>query len=186
MPRRELDFYETPPHYTAALLNEVNIFGHVYEPCVGDSAIADELRRLPSVRKVFTNDIDKKRKADTHFDARNQMPVNTFDWIVTNPPFSDEFEILSLALDACKNVAFLARVSFLEPTNERADLLENNPPTQIVVLPRYSFRDNDEGKKATDNVTCAWLVWHADGQFRRTSFYGRAKAQTIATIRSLP
>jgi hypothetical protein len=186
MPRRPLDFYETPPHYTAALLNEVNIFGHVYEPCVGDGAIADELRKVPSVRRVYTNDIDIKRKADTYYDARGSMPVPKFDWAVTNPPFSDEFRILETTLDKIPNVAFLARISFLEPTEERADFWENNPPTQIIVLPRYSFRDNDAGKKQTDNVTCCWLVWHANGEPRRTSFYGRGKAQTIATIRSLP
>src|SRR5690348_14373268 len=70
MPRLEYDAYMTPPHYIAALLSEVNIFGSVCEPCVGDGAIADALRTLPSVRRVATNDIDKKRKADSHFDAR--------------------------------------------------------------------------------------------------------------------
>ena len=185
MPRLEHDAYMTPPHYVSALLNEVNIHGHVFEPCVGDGAIADELRKMASVRRVYTNDIDKKRKADTHYDARHTMPVPKFDWAVTNPPFSDMFDIVVHMLDTVPNVAVLARLSFLEPTEERADLLENNPPTQIIVLPRYSFRVNDAGKKQTDNVTCAWLVWEAHGAPRRTSFYGRGKAQHVALIRSL-
>jgi hypothetical protein len=27
------------------------------------------------------------------------------------------------------------------------------------MLPRYSFRSNAEGKRATDSVTCCWLIW---------------------------
>jgi hypothetical protein len=188
MPRRELDFYETPKHYTAALLNEVNVFGRVYESCVGDRAIADMLERVPSVRRVYTNDIDKKRDADTHYDARTFQPEypQPFDWSITNLPFVDAFDIITNNLPLAKHHAYLVRLSFLEPTEERADLLENNPPNQIIVLPRHSFRNNDAGKKATDNVTCCWLVWHGDDEPRRIAVYGRAKSKTIELIRSLP
>lgn len=186
MPRRLLDFYETPPHYIAALLGEVNIFGRVYEPCVGDGAIADALRRLPSVRKVITNDIDKKRKADTHSDAREGYAwPKEFDWAATNPPFSDELVILENALSATPNVAFLARLSFLEPTEDREGFLGEHPPSQIIVLPRYSFRPNDDGKKQTDSVTCAWLVWMQDRQPRRTRIVGRGRAQAEAVLGGL-
>jgi hypothetical protein len=34
-----------------------------------------------------------------------------------------------------------------------------NPPTNLIILPRYSFRLNDKGKRQTDNVTCCWIVW---------------------------
>lgn len=186
MPRRTLDFYETPPHYVAALLSEVNIFGSVYEPCVGEGAIADVLRELPSVRRVITNDIDPKRKADTHHDASQSSHwFQTMDWIVTNPPFRDEFAILEHALDAAPNVAFLARISFLEPTEDREYLLETNPPHHIIVLPRYSFRLNDDGKKQTDNVTCVWLVWRADRIPQQTAVWGRGRSQAAAVLKGL-
>lgn len=183
--RRELDFYETPPHYIAALLSEVSIHGHVYEPCVGEGAIADALRALPAVRRVYTNDIDKKRKADTHYDSTIELPVINFDWAVTNPPFSDELEIIEMTQPNVHNMAFLARLSFLEPTEDREYFLDSNRPTQIIVLPRYSFRLNDEGKRQTDNVTCAWLVWHADKQNRGISFWSRARAQAAAILQGL-
>jgi hypothetical protein len=186
MPRLPLDAYMTPPHYIAALLAEVNIHGIVYEPCVGDGAIANALRALPSVRRVVTNDIDKRCKADTHFDAAHAASVGSFNWAVTNPPFSEEYEILQATLVCATNIAFLARLSFLEPTEERAGFLEEHPPTQMIVLPRYSFRNNDAGKRQTDNVTCAWLVWHADGVPRGISFYGRAKAAVTEQIQGLP
>jgi len=187
---RKYQFFETPPHYIAALLSEVNIFGRVYEPCVGEGAISEALRKVPAVRRVHTNDIDKKRKADTALDAclsRTWIDFTvhgpgTPDWAVTNPPFSDELPILIEALDHAKNVAFLARLSFLEPTEDREGFLGENPPNQIIVLPRYSFRLNDDGKRQTDSVTCCWLVWYADQQIRGIQSWGRARAQAFATI----
>jgi hypothetical protein len=179
----------TPPHYIAALLAEVNIHGIVYEPCVGDGAIANALRRLLSVRRVDTNDIDRAYPADTHYDATVQISANMpplFDWAVTNPPFTQAYDILTMTWPNVRNVAFLARLSFLEPTEERAGFLEEHPPTQMIVLPRYSFRTNDAGKRQTDNVTCAWLVWHADRVPRGISFYGRAKAAVTEQIQGLP
>lgn len=186
MPRRELDFYETPVHYIGALVDEVNIFGRVYEPCVGEGAIADALRLLPSVRKVYTNDINEMREADYHLDSTGEMPVlGSLDWIVTNPPFSDELDILQNMLTFAPNVAFLARLSFLEPTEDREHFLSTNPPSQVISLPRYSFRPNDEGKKQTDSVTCVWMVWYADRQARHMKFYGRGASQTAAILRGI-
>lgn len=187
MPRRELDFYETPPHYIAALLGEVNVWGHVFEPCVGDGAIANALRKLPAVGHVTTNDIDRNREADSHGDAKVLVSsaYGKFDWWITNPPFGEELPILENALDRCDNVAFLARLSFLEPTEEREYFLEQHAPDQVIVLPRYSFRPNDAGKRQTDSVTCAWLVWYADHAPRRTAVWGRGKSQAFADMRDL-
>lgn len=181
--RRAFDFYETPPHYLAALLGEVAVFGRVFEPCVGDGAIASRLRELPSVRRVLTNDLDPQRAADTHADARHAQawPTN-LDWVVTNPPFADEVAILEQALEAAPNVAMLARLSFLEPAEDRSGLLEAQPPHRIIVLPRYSFRLNDAGKRQTDNVTCAWVVWGAAVE-RGVAVWGRSKATAMAVLK---
>jgi hypothetical protein len=185
MPRRALDFYETPPHYVAALLMEANIYGRVYEPCAGNGAIADPLRMVPAVRNVTTNDIDPKRKCDYCYDTTREIPAfsDGFDWIVTNPPFSDELDIIEMCLPNARNLAFLARLSFLEPTEDREYFLEQQPPSQIIVLPRYSFRPNDEGKKQTDSVTCAWLLWLEDRQPRRTRIIGRGRSEAEAVLR---
>lgn len=187
MPRRELDFYETPPHYIAALLEEIDVRGQVYEPCVGEGAIAHALRQEPWVRVVTTNDIDTERDADGWCDARLQAAWTGrfFDWAITNPPFSDELEILQLAIEFVPNVAFLARISFMEPTQEREWFLEQHPPHQRITLPRYSFRPNDKGKRATDSVTCEWLIWHADKQPRQNTVWSNGKAQTAALLRGL-
>lgn len=163
MPRRPLDSYMTPPHYVQALVETVGIKGRVYEPCVGDGAIADILRDRSGIPHVVTNDLNPDCDAHYHCDARRQeawSPRITFGvkWVVTNPPFAGAFEILRHALHL-PHVALLARLSFLEPTRGRAELLAKRPPRRLIVLPRYSFRRNDQGRRQTDSVTCAWLVW---------------------------
>jgi hypothetical protein len=161
MPRRALDYYETPPHYVAPLLALIGPLDglRVYEPCVGRGHIS---RSLGAAAYVLTNDLDDTLPAAMHFDARRVEAwptATTLDWTITNPPFSDELAILQHALVSSHNVAFLARLSFLEPTIARGVFWQAHPPTDVIVLPRYSFRLNDAGKRQTDNVTCCWIVY---------------------------
>lgn len=160
MPRQALDMYETPPHYLDALCHFISFKGKdILEPCVGDGAIADRLAL--EAKSITTNDLDPMKPADTHCDATELegWPVG-IQWCVTNPPFSDIDVIVRNMLQHSDNVVTLARLSFLEPTAERRSLFGlYGPPKMVIVLPRYCFRLNDQGKRATDSVTCAWLGW---------------------------
>jgi hypothetical protein len=166
MPRHRLDQYETPPHYVAPLLELIGPLDglSVYEPCVGKGHIS---RFLMDAGHLCTNDIDDGCEATLHRDARKRDAWPPYDpgddwqvdWTVTNPPFSDELVILQHAIVSSRNVAFLARLSFLEPTRSRGGFWLAHPPTDVIVLPRYSFRLNDVGKRQTDNVTCCWIVY---------------------------
>ncbi len=106
---------------------------------------------------VKTNDVDLNHQTDWHFDATDASawPWRVWPWVITNPPFNQAFDILKVSLEAGNCVAFLLRLSFLEPTFERGMFLAENPPNKILVLPRISF--TGDGK--TDSVTCAWLIW---------------------------
>jgi hypothetical protein len=173
MPRRVLDYYETPPHYLEPLLALIgSVEGlRVYEPCVGQGHIS---RYLGAAGHLLTNDLDQALRADMHVDARRVEAwptATTFDWTITNPPFSDELPIFQHALACSRNVAFLARLSFLEPTRSRAAFWQQHPPTDVIVLPRYSFRLNDAGKRQTDTVTCCWVVFR-DGKPPCLTFSG--------------
>lgn len=163
--RRAHDFYETPPHYLEALLEYVTIptLTTVFEPCVGEGAISQYLLDHFETVKLFTNDIDRKRKADMHFDATNESKWGDWEWSITNPPFNQMEPIVRNMLQHSDNTLVLARLSFLEPTAIRRKLYEDfGDPDMLIVLPRYSFRLNDKGKRATDSVTCCWLGWGPD------------------------
>lgn len=130
------------------------------EPCVGSAwSIA-----LPFSRKgcrMITNDIDPDIRAHHHMDARKFMRsynelFKAPDWIITNPPFVDAYEMLLTAFEvARKGTIFQTRISFVEPTLIRSEFFEEHPPDFELVLPRYSF--TQDGK--TDSVTTAWFCW---------------------------
>ena len=151
------EFYETPPVYTKALLRDIGILisGSVLECCSGDNAIANVL--MQNGHHVTTNDIDRNRKADRCMDASKDFlwMGEPFDWVISNPPFSKAPSIVKHAFHhATCGVAFLLRLTFLEPCQNRTDFLVNHPPN-ILVMPRHSFT----GDGNVDSVTCAWFIW---------------------------
>lgn len=164
MARRKLDQYFTPPFFTQILIPEgiVRPTDSLFEPCSGQGDLAEVL--APAVLNTVTNDIDTSMPANFHADAR--LP-QCFDFIrnsetrgnwviVTNPPFRSAFPIIQNAVaSGARAVAMLVRLTFLEPTNERAPWLKANPPSRVLVLPRWSFLNNG----ATDSATYAWVIW---------------------------
>lgn len=156
MARREKDFYPTPQWATDVLLQYTQPHGFILEPCAGNGAISDVLARKCS---VVTNDIDPKHNTtytEDVSDTEGWTRLPRADWVITNPPFSDSYEIARLSYEHAKwGSAMLLRLTFLEPCLRRASWLQKRPPSKIIVLPRISF--TGDGK--TDSVTCAWFVW---------------------------
>jgi hypothetical protein len=144
------------------------LFAHIaypkrlYEPCVGQGAIQTYVEERSDCG-VLTNDIGPTRSADFHEDARlaNAWPLHT-TWCITNPPFNQIDAIMEMAVTHYRNAVTLARLSFLEPTEARRPLFDTYPPKLVIVLPRYCFRLNDQGKRQTDSVTCTWVGWGPD------------------------
>lgn len=163
--RHPLNFYESPSWFTTELLRHVKLSGVIGEPCVGYGAIASLLRIWPNTDSLWTNDIDPNKEADYHLDATLSQSWDSFpecDWICTNPPYSD------FAAPIIKNAYHKARVgvaaflltSFLEPCDDRADFLQQHPPSLVLIMPRYCFRKDKKGKRwATDNITISCFVW---------------------------
>lgn len=166
--RRKHDFYETPPWQTRALMRRVKIEGSILECCSGDGSLVNELLHgswispltgHKIVGNIFTNDIDPERSADFHLDAalaESWSSFPTVDWVITNPPFNQAYEILCQAHEHARcGVVLLLRLSFLEPTRERSAWLAATPPGRQIILPRWSYKQNG----SSDSVTTAWMVW---------------------------
>jgi len=163
---KELELLETPKELSRALFRNVLglSWGDHLEPCNGHSAISD---LLPS---FTTNDIDENKPADFHYDASVSdglwQYAPRFNWVITNPPFSLAHKILPLAYEnSYSGVAFLLRLTYLEPCGNRADWLKKHADKMshlIVFNPRPKFKANKKGKLATDSATVAWMVWQRD------------------------
>lgn len=163
--RHPLDQYETAPWQVDALLDHLpELTGEVWCPTVGDGALSRRLdEQRPRITIALTNDITEAVTARYHDDATQSLPWWNWQrlhqrpqWVVENPPFNAAFEILKHAYAAAtEGVAFLSRISFVEPTQERGEWLAAHPRSLQIVLERYSF--TGDGK--SDNATCEWLVW---------------------------
>lgn len=170
-PRHNLDQYETADWQVDALVDHLpELSGSIWCPTVGDGALAKRLLyQIPDLRLTLVNDIDPANSlpmlspVSCHLDATKMESWNDFgkysprpDWIVDNPPFNAAIDILQHAYTRAKRgVAFLLRISFTEPTKDRAAWLAKHPLASQITMERYSFTGN--GK--SDNVTAAWMVW---------------------------
>ncbi|MGL5064246.1 MAG: hypothetical protein ACRC62_30030, partial [Microcoleus sp.] len=164
------DFYPTPAPLTKILLAKApNIPSLCFEPCAGHGAISDVLRA--SDRMVQASDIqwgfDYPQDATTREfweywanSLRNAQSIDCRNWAtVTNPPFNVASSIIPLAYEYSPwGIAFLLRLSYLEPTGDRAEWLQLHADSLrylIPVNPRPKFRK----ASGTDSCTVAWFVW---------------------------
>lgn len=162
------DYYPTPDPVTQALLDLVDITGTVIEPCAGHGAISKFFPGCITNDLYPSGDFEPTYRMDaTQPGLYQQQP---FDWCVTNPPYGMELpvKILQMSFDHVQvGCAFLLRLSFLEPCNDRASWLIANADHLrhvIPVNPRPRFRRDTKGG---DNVTVAWFVWRKDFSWKQ-------------------
>lgn len=170
--RRDHDLYTTNAGLTRAFLARYPLVGSVLEPCAGPGYMADVVAHHPGISGVVTNDINALHRTQLVSDATRQDAAcwqTPVDWVITNPPFNVAAQILPHAL-TCANagVAFLLRLSYLEPASNRADWLTAHRDWQVyqgvIGGPRPNFRKGERNPKngkfyGTDSVTVAWFVW---------------------------
>ena len=114
--------------------------------------------------RCITNDIQHNVAADCHLDATSSTFVEDFnsinercivDWVITSPPYGEHAAkcVANALLLARRGVAMKVRLTFLEPCQDRKDLLAEHPVDLVIPLLRTGSRDYD-------SVCEAWLVWY--------------------------
>lgn len=164
--RNELDFYSTPAKATQVILPYIKAGSRILEPCCGNGSIARVLDAHGC--EVITGDIDPRHKPDYEWDFTDEaleLPADpglaeraqgslAFDWVVTNPPYSDATPFVRRALATGARVALLLRITWLDPADERRDIFKKNPPSGVIILRRFSFTGS-----GNDFATVAWVLW---------------------------
>jgi SAM-dependent methyltransferase len=156
-PRTGLERCESPRRAIPDLLDNLpfHVEGRILEACSGNGMLTHPLRERGY--EVVANDYDPRVEADLHFDARDPRlaPAGTFDYAITNPPFSLAQAILENLLPAVRvGCLFLLRLTFGEPTLSRNAFFQAWPPTGQIITPRYSFYGD-----SSDSSTTAWFIW---------------------------
>ena len=167
MSRRSLDQYYTEEKVTQYLIQHLPTYlpnpCTFLEPCVGEQYISKVVRKTINPFILNTNDIDlsKGNSVSSHLDMtqeENWKYLDSHNLIITNPPFSLANEIVPLCYQYSEICCVLLRLTWLEPTKDRADFLKmsNEYLHKLIIFnPRPSF--TEDGK--ADSVTTAWFIW---------------------------
>lgn len=170
---RGLDFYQTPPCATRALIKAERLPHGIWEPHCGYGAIVEVL--LDAGHAVAATDVEMRgyphqSHALDFLDTICTPPG--VDGIVMNPPFAQAAIHVKHALTICPYVCALLRLTFLEAGTEKTDAgrarlfcLDRGHLARVHVfrarLPMM-HREGWTGKKSTNTVAFAWFVFDGD------------------------
>ena len=166
--RVEHDFYATNPKAVEMLLEKEEFKGSFLEPCVGQGHIANVLKNYNPNEKVTCYDIvDRGYEGTIVGDFLTQEFENTYDNIITNPPFSLAQEFLEKGMNILNDngkIALFLKIQFLEGA-KREEMYKKFPPKYIYVFRKRmatfnNGQEKDEKGKAWATTMChAWFVW---------------------------
>lgn len=159
------DYYVTPQNEIRLFLTEALrvvpnlLVGKILDPCAGGDS--DHQMSYPEVLKEFeatqinTIDIREDSLASLKEDYLQHQCSESYDLIITNPPFSIAQEIIIKALTDCKPdgwVVMLLRLNFFG-SQIRKPFFDNFMPEYVFIHnQRMSFGLNKHGKKGTDSI----------------------------------
>lgn len=150
--RNQNDFYITPEYTIDSLLDVLNLddVNSFLEPCRGSGAIYNEID-VPV--KSYCEILENKDYLTTFWRP------NTYDLIITNPPFSLAQEFLEKSLSEGWSIWYLLRLNFLG-SKKRSEWWQNKSPTHLLPLSARPSFTNDGNTDATDY---AWFGWDYSG-----------------------
>lgn len=157
------EFYPTPPEPTRAFLHaeidRLNEFGGVWEPAVGDGAMAREMSALGLI--VFGSDsVDRGCGAEIRSFYEYEAPMERA--IVTNPPFAEcgwgngKARWLKHALDVLDVEYMALLLNWTWPgAGGLAPFWAEHPPARVYLM-RWKIDFTGQGAPPMLN---AWFVW---------------------------
>jgi hypothetical protein len=163
-----LDDFPTPPWATRALIEHVITKPRdltemsCLEPACNRgfmSMVLDEY-----FREVSSSDIYAYGYGDVEDFLETPLAANSFDWVITNPPFRlGEAFILKGLQVARHGVAMLTRTVFIESVGRYQRIFTNHPPTKFAQFTeRVPMVKGRLDKKASTATGYCWLVWEKD------------------------
>ena len=174
-PPRAIDYFPTPPWATFALCEWLTAHSSdgirnlsCLEPAGGGGHMVMVLEHY--FRRVTAVDLyDPADKGYPRLDFLTATPLHysmlpdpyKFDWIITNPPFSQAAAFAQMAdRRSYKGFALLCRTAFLETQGRYRDLFAVIPPSAVLVFSeRVAMVEGRYDPKASSATSYSWFVW---------------------------
>ena len=162
------DYYATPPSATTSLLDNFSFAGSFLEPCVGQGHIAKIITKRYGVNVLGIDIVNRghEKTIVSNF-LTHDFNLETFDNIITNPPFALAQEFAEKGLSILKEngkLAMFLKIQFLEG-NKRKIFFSKYPPKYVAVFskrqnPLRNGEELDENGKPWSSTMCfAWFIW---------------------------
>jgi hypothetical protein len=164
-PKDSPDDFPTPPWATRGFLEHI----------IGDAKLLSELTclepacgagHMAKVLKEYFASVQSSDAFSYGYGEVRDFVVepyddDSFDWVITNPPFRLAEDFVRLALPiARKGVAILARTVFLESVGRYQGIFREAPPTKFAqFVERVPMVRGRLDIKASTATGYAWLVW---------------------------
>ena len=123
----------------------------VWEPCCGNNAIVNELRK-----QGFTVHASDLNFGDVRVDYLTTDVFPDFDFIITNPPYSGKINFIKRGVDIGKPFAMLLPVDVLSST-EFADLVQGCDFQVGILIPMPKFLHEGKVKRYGP---CGWYFFN--------------------------
>jgi hypothetical protein len=155
--RKKSDFYETPYSMTEHLLKKepFDFSRTVCEPACGAGAITKIISKYWLSSRITAYDIEKNFLSDTQ----------TYDYIITNPPFSKAYEFIVQAKKLANvKVALLLPLSYLHGKYRYDNVYQDKKYglKTVYVFTRYPMLGEslrEDGKYKTGMMVYAWYIF---------------------------
>jgi hypothetical protein len=196
--KKSLDDFPTPLWATRALIEEVigkdRLIGQTcLEPACGRGHMAVALGEY--FGEVSASDIFEYGFGSVADFQKAKHADNSFDWVITNPPFRLAEDFISRSLSIARvGVAMLVRTVFIESVGRYERLFKPLPPTMVAQFTeRVPMVKGRVDKKASTATGYAWIVWDksirqntalvwippARKRLERDGDYGQAPAKPV-------
>lgn len=90
------------------------------------------------------------------------IPHDSFDIIVSNPPFSLAEQFIRRALSITPNVAMLLKATYWNAASRLPFFVEHRPAFVLPLTWRLAFLESERGKSPL--MDCIWVVWSDLGE----------------------
>jgi hypothetical protein len=161
-----LDDFPTPPWATRALFKyviESNTRSVAKLTCLEPACGAGHMAKVLAERfmSVCSFDIHDYGFGGQRDFLKGPHPIDTWDWVITNPPFRLAEEFVNRSLEIARHgVAILARTVFIESVGRYENLFRLRPPSLYAQFSeRVPMVKGRLDKKASTATSYCWLVW---------------------------
>ena len=172
--RAEHDYYATNPQTTTIFLNEFlknhNLGNTILEPSCGEGHMSKIIEQFCPNAIVTSTDLIDRGYGVGGVDFLTNEYTETFDTVMTNPPFSLAKEFIEKSLQISnKYVIMFCKIQLLEGMN-RKEMFENTPLKYVYVhSSRQATWKNGQpldpnGRKWATTMCLAWFVWDKNYQ----------------------